>query len=621
MSLVPAIWRARAAELFGIDLRTLALFRVVLATVLIVYVANRLPDITAFFTDWGVLPRHYIIQTDAWSRLSLYFINGEWWFSALLLLTTLAFAVALWFGYRTRLATVALFVLFGSLVNRNPMILIGGDCLMACLLFWAMFLPLGARWSVDAALSTQPPPERHLHVSPASVGLLLQVMSVYFFSAILKNAPDWWPDGTAVYYTMELERYASPLGRELLRFPKLLQALSYFVYFLELLGPLLAFSPWLSRPLRFVVMLCFMGMHAGFVLFMQIGYFPFVSLASLTTLLGGWFWDWRARVNEARHPLGPKIWYDRDCGFCLKSCLLFKEFLILPRASIAPAQDSQRARALLEANYSWVVIDADDRAHLKWPAFVALLRHSPLFGWLWPVLRWSALEKPGNVVYDWVGRHRAGFGTLTGRLLPQRAERFETGRRTQAVVGVFVAAVLYWNLGTINVVDQNTLLFATPPFRVLRIDQIWNMFAPYPSRRDGWAVYPGKLEDGTEVDVLHPGRPLTWDRPPQLSQVHENIAWHTYRWRIADRPFAGHRLYYGKYLCREWNWHARPGRRLATFDMAYVEELTPPPGGTAALERRVIWVHDCRPKQTENEQREEKERKQDPMEHDRSRPV
>src|SRR5262249_47318448 len=160
--------------------------------------------------------------------------------------------------------------------------------------------------------------------------------------------------------------------------------LSVFVFFLELLGPPIALLPWGNKPLRFVVMLCLMGMHTGFIIFMRIGHFPFVSLASLTTLLGGWFWDWRARVNEARHPMGPRIFYDRDCGFCLKSCFLFKTFLVLPRATITPAQDWQRAKALLEANYSWVVIDEEDRAHLKWSAFVALVRVSPVFGWLWP---------------------------------------------------------------------------------------------------------------------------------------------------------------------------------------------------------------------------------------------
>ena len=76
MKFLAAQWRHRGAELFGIDLRSLALFRVGLASMLIYYVLNRVPDIGAFYTDWGILPRGFLVQFDGWSRLSLYFVNG-----------------------------------------------------------------------------------------------------------------------------------------------------------------------------------------------------------------------------------------------------------------------------------------------------------------------------------------------------------------------------------------------------------------------------------------------------------------------------------------------------------------------------------------------------------------
>lgn len=623
MKFLAAEWRHRAAELFGIDLRSLALFRVGLASMLIYYVLNRLPDIGAFYTDWGVLPRSFLVQFDGWSRISLYFANGDWWFAALLLAVTLACAIGLWLGYRTRLMSVLLFVLFTSLINRNPLILIGGDGLLACLLFWAMFVPLGARWSVDAAFATQPPPEQNLHASWGSAGLLLQVLSVYFFTAWLKVGSDWWPDGTAVYYTMQLERYTSPLGQHLLgRFPTAMHWLSYYVWFVEWIGPLLVFVPWFRRPLRFAVLLGLGALHVGFLLFMKIGYFPYVSLISLTVLVGGWIWDALARRNERRHPNGPRIYYDRDCGFCLNTCRLFQHFLVLPRARIGPAQDSQRAKALLEANYSWVVIDTDDRAYLKWPAFVILLKHSPVFGWLYPLLKWTFWERLGNPAYDFVGRHRPAFGALTAPLTRERDVAFVAGRGVQRIAAAFTVLVLLWNLVTVRAVPDGFMLVTSPVMRLLRLDQMWNMFAPTPSHRDGWSVYPGKLEDGTEVDVLRPGRPLSWDRPAVLADTYENIAWHTLRWRLTDKEFAGYRLYYGKYLCRQWNWTAPPGRRLATFDIANLEEITPPPGQPATpVERRVYWQHDCRPQDAEREKQERREERKDPMEPERQRPV
>lgn len=607
----------RLYSLFGIDLRTLALFRTLLGLVLLWTLLRGFSDLEAFWTDWGVMPRAWIIETDSANRVSFYFLNGSTWFVAALLAAQCVLALMYLLGWRTRLANVLSLVLWGSLMNRNPITLIGGDLLMACLLFWSCFLPVGARFSVDAALATNPPPRDPRHLSWASAGLLIQVMSVYFFSAILKNGVEWFPEYTAVYYTMSLDRYATPLGQWLLNFPALLEALTAFVFWLEAIGPLLMFLPWLNRPLRFVLMLLFMGMHAGFILCLEIGHFPYVSIASLSAFLGGWFWDWRTARNEAAHPGTLRIYYDRDCGFCLKSCLLFQQFLVLPGAAIAPAQDTPRARTLLEANYSWVVIDVDDTAYLKWPAFVALLRRSPLWRWAWFALRSPHLVAPGNAVYDFVGRHRGAFGAMTGALLPQREVRWELGRAWQRVAAAFIAAVFLWNVATLEGVSRGfwgyhswldraaraTFDVLGPPFRVLRIDQLWNMFAPFPLKDDGWMVIPARLADGREIDLLHPEREPVYDKPHHYSQTHENIRWHTYRGRLWEAEFSRHRLYFGKYLCRSYNEGklADPElrkQRLMTFKIVYMIERTRPDYAPPTVERNVIWRHECFPAET-----------------------
>ena len=79
--------------------------------------------------------------------------------------------------------------------------------------------------------------------------------------------------------------------------------------------------------LTWICLLAFMLMHIGFLLCLELGHFPYVSLASLTLFCGGWVWDALGKVHERRHPIAPRVYYDRDCGFCLKSCLLFRTFL------------------------------------------------------------------------------------------------------------------------------------------------------------------------------------------------------------------------------------------------------------------------------------------------------
>lgn len=583
----------RLPAVFGVDLRTLALFRVSLAGVTVYDLLARLGDVRAFYTDFGVMPREWIMGTGETWRLSLHLANGETWFQTTLIGVQALLALMVLLGYRTRLATVLTFVLLGSLHNRAPMILIGGDNLMMCLWFWALFLPWHARFSVDAALSTRAPPTENQHYSWASAGLILQVLSVYFFSAVLKNGADWWPDGTAVWYALSLDRYATPFGLWLRdSFPFLLPPLTYFVYALEWAGPLLALSPWLQVPLRAVVMLLLMAMHVGFLFGLALGHFPFVSLASLTVLLGGWWWDW----IEKRHDHGRwiKIYYDRECGFCLKICLLFRHLMILPRCDILPAQHSQRAWALMEAHFTWVVIDGDDVAHTKWNAWVALLRHSLLFGWTWRLASLSIWQKPGAATYDWVARHRGAFGTVTAILLPERAVTFESGRFAQRVAGVFLFLVLAWNLASINAIPQTAGTASWPLFRILRIDQIWNMFAPYPWRDDGWFVVPGLLEDGSEVDILRPGETLSYAKPRYVSQTHETpIRWRTYRNRVWDSKYSQNRLPYARYLCRNWNVVAVAGKHVLSLKLVYMLERSLPPGQVPSIEQRILWRHEC----------------------------
>lgn len=595
--MIPAWLKARLDLVFSVDLRSLALFRVLLGGVLFVDLCIRATDLRTFYTDVGVMPRDWLLAVNGLWRISLHSANGETWFVAAMFAAEMIAALAILIGWRTRTALIVAFVLNASLLNRNPMVLLGGDILLTCLLFWAIFLPVTARFSLDAALSSTPPPASNLHRSWASAGVLLQVMSVYFFSAILKSGADWH-NGTAVDYALAIDGYATPIGQWLKGFPLLTTALTHWVYWLELLGPILVFVPVFSRTLRFAVMAQLIAMHTGFIFCLELGPFPYISLTSLTTLAGGWIWDgigdWRARRNARRGPQALRIYYDRDCGFCLKSVLILKQFLLLGRAEIAPAQDTPRARKLLEDNYSWVIIDHDDRAHLKWPAFVILLKRSPLFaplGWLLSG-RWAVA--PGNAVYDFVGRNRGGFGALSGALLPFHNRPFETGPVAQFIAGAALVVLGTWNFCTIHWLPERLYAFLTPPLRTVRLDQYWDMFAPFPSREDGWFVIAARLRDGTELDLLHPERKgVTFDKPEYITHEWKNIRWHKYLERIWSAQFANNRLHFGRYLCRDWNTTHVGGQQLDTFKIIYMLEKSVPYGEVPKVEQNVLWRHGC----------------------------
>ncbi|MBX6420796.1 MAG: HTTM domain-containing protein [Nevskia sp.] len=586
--------RARLDEVFGIDLRTLALFRVCVGTVLFIDMIRRFSDLRAFYTDQGVLPRSWLAQLEGPWRFSLHAASGGAWYEALLLAVAVLAAFALMIGWRARLAAFVSWLLLASLCTRNPLILLGGDYLLTCLLFWAMFLPIGARFSVDAALS-QAPLENTRHLSWASAALTLQVLSVWFFGALMKTGHQWWPDGTAVYYTLSLDGYSWPWSHWLLHFPRVMQGLTYFVYWLEMLGPLLALSPFFTRPLRFVVMALLTCMHTGFLLLLAIGFFPWVSLSSLTVLVGGWVWERLAR----RRPLGEgvRLYYDGQCGACLKLALLLRTFLILPRMQLQPAQSAPRAETLWRNQKSWVLIDENDRAWLKGQALIALLRRSPAFFWLGALLSGAGLRRAADALHDFLAGHKERLARWIDARLPYHQRRFTSGRIAQGVAALLMAACLAWNLATVALLPFGTFALLTPIIYPLRIEQFWQMFAPFPFTDNGWYVMPGKLADGSSVDVLRPGKPLSYDKPWSIALDFPNQRWQVYENRMYDHRFAQHRLYWARYLCREWNREAPEDKKLLSFNIVYMLMRTPPPGGTAHLEQLVLWRHQCVPPQ------------------------
>jgi hypothetical protein len=133
-------------ELVSIDLRSLAALRVALALLLLCDLATRAPWLRLHHSDEGVWPRGV---ADAPWHFSLYRLGGLGTASVLHAVAALC-ALLLLAGWRTRLATAASWLLLVSLQVANPLLTNNGDILLRMLLLWGMFLPLGARWSLDA---------------------------------------------------------------------------------------------------------------------------------------------------------------------------------------------------------------------------------------------------------------------------------------------------------------------------------------------------------------------------------------------------------------------------------------------------------------------------------------
>lgn len=335
-------------KLFSIDPRSLAAFRITAGVIVLGDLINRSADLTAFYTDAGVVPRSFIWRG---GFPSLHMLGGSAeWEGFLFIIAGLA-AVAMIVGWHARLATILSWYLLASLHARTPIVLISGDSLLRMMLFWGMFLPLGKVWSFDARRkgehSLQPV------FSVATIGILLQTCLLYWVSAYFKSNEVWF-QGYALYHTFSFDAYTRPLGRYLLQFPTLLYYTCYATLALEGLGPFFAFIPWKLSFWRLLTIAAFWGLHIGIDLTLTVGLFSKVSLLVWVPFFPAIFWDkitgrkvGDASVSEVSQlsPLWPADLGGKVSAL-LSSIALVYILLACYASTVLPGTDSEIMKAI-----------------------------------------------------------------------------------------------------------------------------------------------------------------------------------------------------------------------------------------------------------------------------------
>ncbi|MGK0169410.1 MAG: putative DCC family thiol-disulfide oxidoreductase YuxK [Gammaproteobacteria bacterium] len=537
---------------FAIDLRTLALFRVCLGAIIVSDLVTRASSLAAHYTDEGVWPRDDAARALLEFGFSIHLISGNLAVQVGLFVVAGIVATLFIVGYRTRVVSIASWVMLASLNHRNYLILQTSDTLLLSLLFWSIFLPLGARYSVDAALNERAV-EPVAVCSLPSAALIVQVLSVYFFGALLKTGEVWLPRGDAVYFALHFSAYASQfgtwLGRELPH--DVLRGLTYFVWWVELLGPVVVLLPFLTNQIRAVILPAFILMHVGFAFLLMIGIYPYLSIASLTVLVPTRFWDFlRARLISPERA-GLRIYFDGPCTLCRKVCLLLRTFLLPTSTPIVPAQDHPDVQRILEEHNSWVVEDFDGRRYVRWAAMIIIFKRSWLLSPVAPLLDTAPLRALGECCYSWVATNRHCLGRITERLLPYRSFDVRLPWVVNLMIGGLMLMVVYANTASLKQVDIDYPWTFTRITTALLLKQRWTMFAPEPGRTTHWLFVEGTLADGTKVDVYN-----DHFTPPVLSKPQDGSGYfHDYRWRKYFNA-ANPGQHWGRlatYYCRRWN--------------------------------------------------------------------
>jgi hypothetical protein len=294
----------RLSSPFILDLRSIALFRVLLGLTMLYDVLARIPYVGLYLSDAGVLSRVDLLATinRPWA-FSVYMLVGEPIQVQFILIVHALAACMLVAGFRTRLSSVVCWVLLVSLQHRNSLLLNGGDTLLALYAFWAMFLPLNARWSLDRSLAGDRKSanfdvwKSNNFFAIPGIAIILQTLMVYVFSVVLKSG-DLWRNGEAVSYVV---RNLGLIKAGALWFQGFDSAQSFFTYLTfhwEWVGCALVLCPFANRYLRIGAIFGFVVMQLVFRWMLDLALFPIVSITGWLVLLPGIFWEVVARFGK-----------------------------------------------------------------------------------------------------------------------------------------------------------------------------------------------------------------------------------------------------------------------------------------------------------------------------------
>ena len=263
------------------------------------------------YFDWGLFG---ISSTETWARL-LFVLYG-------------ISIVALLLGWKTRLATLLVFVLTVSVHRREPLIWTGGDLLLQYFVFWLMFVPAGAMFSLDAARKRQREEASSLVRSWHLFLLQGQLALVYLSTFFLKIGTVSWKNGSALEEAWQLPFYARSWSATLAVIPGLPEIGAWASLVFEILFPFLIWSP------RFRLWLLAIGVafHLGIEFTLRAGPFSSAMLAAYIPFLPAPLLRKRlARLCRFRGETGGLGWqltalaqgkwavyFNGNCGFCRK---------------------------------------------------------------------------------------------------------------------------------------------------------------------------------------------------------------------------------------------------------------------------------------------------------------
>lgn len=169
----------------------------------------------------------------------------------------------------------------------------------------------------------------------------------------------------------------------------------------------------------------------------------------------------------------------------------------------------------------------------------------------------------------------------------------------EAAAAICLMIVLRWNYLWHQEMPSRLPRWVDQTGSLLRLDQKWDMFAPFPLVDDGWYVFHGVLKSGREIDLFPAlgdfleAPSVSYDRPRHIADMYKGERWRKFLmnlWLGHNRDNWSH---VARYVCREWNKRHGGSEQLDKFKVHFMLERTLPNFKIAPVRPVTLWRHYC----------------------------
>jgi hypothetical protein len=585
------------------DPRTLGGLRIVLGFLLTADSLRHWGEARWFYANTGVLTNHYLLFKP-FSGHNLTLWNA---FSSLaevhvvFALGTLCYFL-LMIGYRTRLFSILSFVAVTSMDNRLVLVENGGYVVVNILTAWAMFMPLGRRFSVDALLRSyrehkektwedlnrrfRPADKTELDWSGIYLLATVNIAIIYLFNVVNKSG-HIWRSGLTVHYVLHLDRMVTGIAvffREILPLWAG-RGLSWAVLAVEALICAWILSPYGRRYTRPLALVSMHVLHGLFGIMFRLGPFSWFMIAWSYLLPRPETWadleTWFRKKARAR-----TVTLDRSSPLAFAIGRLLSRLDGMDLLVFKPSGED-------EARPPLVAVDLEDGRRVTGSeAFREVMQAVPggrllrgillvgslgTLGWL---LRALESRREGVARFFGLGLSAKGAPEVTEPSpLRERLGRLRVTTRETFIA--YLAACAFLQMMSENKCFPPQLKPKLPPYMAAtigypRMFQGWGMFAANPITDDGSVSIDAITVDGRHVDPFTGEAPdlnLSDARGLGLGQIRQD-----YFNRIRLERNKTYREGLKEYLQR---WHHETGRpedELVAFDVYWLRDQCPVPG-------------------------------------------